>query len=45
MKLIEIISAQETSKETYKKLKKWGQGLGKVTVTWKDTIRGSLWID
>jgi 3-hydroxyacyl-CoA dehydrogenase len=37
MKLLEVISSQETSKETYEKLMKWGQGLGKVTVTCKDT--------
>jgi len=37
MKLLEVISTKETSKETYEKLMKWGQSVGKVTVTCKDT--------
>jgi len=37
MKLLEVISTEETSQETYHKLVNWGSSLGKVTVTCKDT--------
>ncbi|OXA57368.1 probable 3-hydroxyacyl-CoA dehydrogenase B0272.3 [Folsomia candida] len=37
MKLLEVISTQETSQDTYRKLMNWGQSIGKVCVTCKDT--------
>jgi 3-hydroxyacyl-CoA dehydrogenase len=37
MKLLEVIRIPETSDETYKKMMTWGQSIGKVTVTCKDT--------
>jgi 3-hydroxyacyl-CoA dehydrogenase len=37
MKLVEVISMNETSKDTYEKLMKWSKDLGKVPVTCKDT--------
>jgi len=37
MKLLEVVRIPETSDETYKKMMSWGQSIGKVTVTCKDT--------
>lgn len=37
MKLLEVVNTNDTSKATYEELMKWGQSLGKVTVTCKDT--------
>lgn len=37
MKLVEVISTADTSKDTYEKLMKWSKNLGKVPVTCKDT--------
>lgn len=37
MKLLEVIRTAETSEETYKKMMDFGQGMGKVCITCKDT--------
>lgn len=37
MKLVEVISTNETSPDTYEKLMKWSKDIGKVPVTCKDT--------
>lgn len=37
MKLVEVISTSNTSKDTYEKLMTWSKALGKVPVTCKDT--------